>query len=701
MLSTVFTDNSAARSGNVKLQITDREYHEVSVETITGGKLRLTDHTVNGDTVFTSRNAPRSGTFISSTGTTHFFANDDVRVPFAITVGCGYGNVIRGTGANDVIRCGNRGDRVDGGAGNDKIYGNSGADWLFGGAGNDTIYGGAGNDQMWGGSGADYLDGQGGSNTINSTPNQDRTVKRYYDVRNGTDNTDIPSGWAYEPLFGTLKVDMATALDTRIIGSGPDAATVTYKANNTCSRVYSYDNLVALSVFGTNGPDTIDLSPLTIDVTVNGRDGNDVIRGGSGNDNLIGGGGNNTIYGGEGADRVDSRGGTGTFVDYTPSQGDVWLQDQPSFPNNWSFSNGQLVVDMATGTNVHWTGSGNSLTVFWDNTQWAFPGLTVLTVFGTEGADTIDLSGMTIPVIVYGRGGDDTIRGGSNNDLLVGGAGNNTIYGGQGADVGDLRGGTGSFVDYNPAEGDTRLMDQPVTPTLTWAQLADIVFGTPLGAAEETATSNVPGTFSYSFTDGDVLHAGSYTLTANFTPLDTVHYTTASIQNVLDVLKATPTIVWANPADITVGTPLGAAQLNATANVTGAFVYTPGAGTMLSTGNGQVLSVSFTPTNSADYNVASATVQINVLSGNTGLTPMDVDQGTQRFIQGAVVDIQYAPDSTPAAVTYLVTINGISYGEHSFDKKVHVRASALTINTDLLNVMLVGYGFEFEAASPV
>src|SRR5205809_4507977 len=39
-----------------------------------------------------------------------------------------------------------------------------------------------------------------------------------------------------------------------------------------------------------------------------------------------------------------------------------------------------------------------------------------------------------------------------------------------------------------------------------------------------------------------------------------------------------------------------AAQLNATATVTGTFAYTPAAGTVLSAGSGQMLSVTFTPT---------------------------------------------------------------------------------------------------------
>jgi predicted outer membrane repeat protein len=81
----------------------------------------------------------------------------------------------------------------------------------------------------------------------------------------------------------------------------------------------------------------------------------------------------------------------------------------------------------------------------------------------------------------------------------------------------------------------------------------------------------------------------------------------------LGIAKATPVITWNNPANITCNTPLGATQLNATANVPGSFVYTPPAGTILSLGSGQPLSVTFTPTNTANYNTASRSVTINVV----------------------------------------------------------------------------------------
>ena len=65
--------------------------------------------------------------------------------------------------------------------------------------------------------------------------------------------------------------------------------------------------------------------------------------------------------------------------------------------------------------------------------------------------------------------------------------------------------------------------------------------------------------------------------------------------------KLTPTIAWAAPAPIASGTPLGPVQFNATASVPGTFVYSPPAGTVLPVGTGQPLSVTFTPTDTANY----------------------------------------------------------------------------------------------------
>ncbi len=76
--------------------------------------------------------------------------------------------------------------------------------------------------------------------------------------------------------------------------------------------------------------------------------------------------------------------------------------------------------------------------------------------------------------------------------------------------------------------------------------------------------------------------------------------------------KKDPVITWSNPADVIAGTSLTAAQLNATADVAGTFVYTPAIGTVLNVGQNQDLKTDFTPADAASYNNISKTVKINV-----------------------------------------------------------------------------------------
>jgi hypothetical protein len=81
--------------------------------------------------------------------------------------------------------------------------------------------------------------------------------------------------------------------------------------------------------------------------------------------------------------------------------------------------------------------------------------------------------------------------------------------------------------------------------------------------------------------------------------------------------RTTPTISWANPASVVAGTILGGAQLNATANVSGTFVYSPAAGAALAAGT-QTLSATFTPTDTTSYTTATATVTIVVTASGGG-----------------------------------------------------------------------------------
>ncbi len=188
-------------------------------------------------------------------------------------------------------------------------------------------------------------------------------------------------------------------------------------------------------------------------------------------------------------------------------------------------------------------------------------------------------------------------------------------------------------VNYTSATKTVSLTVNKQTPVINWATPAAITYGTALDATQlnATAVGSLPGTFAYTPAAGTVLGAGSKTLSVTFTPTDSVNYASATASVSITVNQATPVLTWATPAAIAYGTPLGAAQLNATSGaVGGTFAYTPAAGTVLAVGP-QTLSVTFTPIDATDYTTASATVSLTVTKAVPVIswtTPANIAYGT-------------------------------------------------------------------------
>jgi hypothetical protein len=197
-----------------------------------------------------------------------------------------------------------------------------------------------------------------------------------------------------------------------------------------------------------------------------------------------------------------------------------------------------------------------------------------------------------------------------------------------------------TFIPADPnfpeAQAAVPLTVTKATPTITWPAPAGISYGSALGAAQLNAKASVPGSFAYSPAAGEVLGAGIHTLSVTFTPKDTADESNASATVQLTVAKATPIITWQSPAAISYGSMLGGDQLNATTLVPGAFFYTPSAGTVLAAGT-QTLSVTFAPTDTADYTMAQATVQLVVegLANLDSLMPASADADSNRDDRGS------------------------------------------------------------------
>jgi gliding motility-associated-like protein len=204
-------------------------------------------------------------------------------------------------------------------------------------------------------------------------------------------------------------------------------------------------------------------------------------------------------------------------------------------------------------------------------------------------------------------------------------------------------------VHYNPAYAEVTITVNPVQPQITWTKPAAIVYGASLGDDQLNAHSNIAGNFIYSPPRKTILNAGNYTLLATFIP-DDKNYPVAGGETTITVNKADPVITWAYPQGISQGKPLTDIQLNASSNVPGNLAYTPDKGTVLAAGNNQILSVTFTPTDGANYNTKTQTVKINVGKLTPVLTwaaPSAITYGT------ALSDAQlYASANVPGTFTY-------------------------------------------------
>ena len=125
-----------------------------------------------------------------------------------------------------------------------------------------------------------------------------------------------------------------------------------------------------------------------------------------------------------------------------------------------------------------------------------------------------------------------------------------------------------------------------IAPTITWANPANIVYGTALSGTQLNATAtdatngNIPvaGTFTYTPLAGTVLPVGTVNLQVSFTPTDTSTYSTQTATVTLTVTAVTPTLSL-TCAEVTydgnphacVGTVTGVGG----ATVGGSWSYTP------------------------------------------------------------------------------------------------------------------------------
>ena len=190
------------------------------------------------------------------------------------------------------------------------------------------------------------------------------------------------------------------------------------------------------------------------------------------------------------------------------------------------------------------------------------------------------------------------------------------------------------IADLNTAAGTTVLLSviatdlDGISDSLTYTATSLSATSLPADIMIDPRTGVISGTVSPT-------SAAQSPYTITVTATDNA-LATASRTFIWTVPKTPPTITWPAPAAIGYGTALNATQLDATAHfgttsVAGTFVYTPAPGTVLNAGVGQTLSVTFTPTDAANYTTATATVTIDVTKATPTITwpaPAAITYGT-------------------------------------------------------------------------
>lgn len=208
-----------------------------------------------------------------------------------------------------------------------------------------------------------------------------------------------------------------------------------------------------------------------------------------------------------------------------------------------------------------------------------------------------------------------------------------------------------------------------------------VVLCGPAGSAKIGPTSNT-GTLT-SPADSTV---GTHIFTVNAQDLVGNNSTPSSVT--YKVAMASPVITWANPAAITYGTALSAAQLNATASVPGTFAYSPAAGTILAVGT-QTLGVTFTPTDGVDYTTATKNVSLTVNQASTTTTITSVLPNPALPGNPVAVNVSVTGSTNVSAPTGTVTVKA-STGE-TCTAAVTAGGCTLTFATTGLRTVTASY----------
>ena len=186
--------------------------------------------------------------------------------------------------------------------------------------------------------------------------------------------------------------------------------------------------------------------------------------------------------------------------------------------------------------------------------------------------------------------------------------------------------------------GNSAQLTATVTP-----QVSGVPSGTVSFMDGATALGSAPLVNGVATLNTGALPGGSNSLTAVYG--GDANFVGATSNTLVEIVsKTTPTISWSAPAAISYGTALSGAQLDATSSVQGSFAYTPAAGTVLGVGP-HTLTATFTPTDTSQYNAATASVSLTVVKA----TPSILWPGPAAIIYGTPLSSVQLNASSPVA----------------------------------------------------
>jgi hypothetical protein len=211
--------------------------------------------------------------------------------------------------------------------------------------------------------------------------------------------------------------------------------------------------------------------------------------------------------------------------------------------------------------------------------------------------------------------------------------------------------------DYNSVTNSVNLIVKPATLTVTAANT-----NRAFGVANPTLTGTIAGlsnadniTATYSCSAGLANSPGAYAIVPALIDPSNLqsNYTVHLVNGTLTVTQATPLVTWTNPPGIIYGSALTSNQLDAMAGVPGSFSYNPPGGAILPSGS-NLLSVVFTPSDTADYQSVTTAVSIVIGLAQLNVIASNAARGygqTNPIFSGALLGLQGADNITASFVT--------------------------------------------------